>query len=126
MTKLTEAEGAILAARHVAAFNAAVATGEFADFLCLFSDDAVIKFENVPGTGELEFVGRDAYTRAFETRPPDDKIDIIARARTDGDQVVVPFTWKRDGARGTLRLTFSGGSSEDLDERLVSAMTVTF
>jgi SnoaL-like domain len=126
MTELTQAEAAILAARHVSAFNAAVATGHYADFLCLFTDDAVIRFENVPGTGEVQFAGRDAYTQAYETRPPDDKIDITATARADGDQVIVPFAWKRDGAQGTLRLRFTSGSSEDLDERLVSAMTVTF
>ncbi|HXW43286.1 MAG TPA: nuclear transport factor 2 family protein [Streptosporangiaceae bacterium] len=126
MAELTEAEAAILVARHVSAFNTAVATGNFADFLCLFTDDAVIRFENVPGTGELEYAGRDAYSQAYAARPPDDKIDITANARADGDQAIVPFAWKRDGATGTLRLTYTSGAGDDLDERLVRAMTVTF
>ncbi len=126
MANLTQAEAAILAARQVSAFNAAVATGNFSDLLCLFTDDAVIRFENVPGTGELEFAGRDAYTQAYAARPPDDKIDITATVRCDGDQVIVPFAWKRDGATGTLRLTYTSEASDDLDKRLVKAMTVTF
>ena len=126
VTGLTADAAAILVARHVAAFNEAVATGNFADFLRLFTDDAVIRFENVPGAGELEFAGRDAYTHAYETQPPDDKIDITATARTEGNQVIVPFAWTRDKAPGTLRLTYADGAGDSLDGRLVSAMTVTF
>ena len=126
MAALTEADAAVLAARHVAEFNDAVAARNFAQFLGLFSDDAVIRFENVPGAGSLEFAGRDAYTRAYAEQPPDDKIDISGAVSVDGDAAVVPFVWRRDQAPGTMRLRFTAGSPDALDERLVSALTVTF
>jgi hypothetical protein len=128
MTGITETEAAILAARHVAAFNDAVAAKNFSEFLCLFTDDAVIRFENVPGAGQLEFAGREAYTEAYAKQPPDDQIDISGRAEPDedGNGVVVPFAWRRDGHRGTLRLTYSASDDGDLDDRLVTRMTVIF
>jgi hypothetical protein len=38
----------------------------------------------------------------------------------------VPFAWRRDGHRGTLRLTYSASDDGDLDDRLVTRMTVIF
>jgi hypothetical protein len=128
MTGITETEAAILAARHVSAFNDAVAAKNFSEFLCLFTDDAVIRFENVPGAGQLEFAGRDAYTKAYASQPPDDQIDINGKAEPDegGDGIVVPFAWRRDGSPGTIRLTYTAGDDDDLDSRFVTRMTVTF
>jgi steroid Delta-isomerase len=126
MAGLTKTDAAVLAARHVAAFNDAVAAGNFAEFLRLFTDDAVIRFENVPDAGELEFAGRAAYTRAYHKQPPDDKIDITGTPGAAGTTVVVPFAWRRDKAPGTIRLTFTDGPPDELDEHLVSAMTVRF
>jgi SnoaL-like domain len=126
VTGLTQADAAILAARHVAEFNDAIGVGHFAQFLCLFTDDAVIRFENVPGAGRLEYAGRDAYTKAYGENPPDDKIDISGSVTVEGDEAVVPFTWQRDDAPGTMRLKFTEGAPDVLDERLVSAMTVIF
>lgn len=126
MTEITRTEAAALAAHHVAEFNDAVSACNFALFLLLFTDDAVIRFENVPDAGTLEFKGRDAYTRAYAEQPPDDKVDISGDVRIDGADVVVPFTWHRDGARGTMRLRYTAGPPDALDEWLVSAMTVVF
>jgi steroid Delta-isomerase len=124
--EISQIEAAALAAHHVAEFNDAVAAGNFAVFLLLFTDDAVIRFERVPGAGTLEFTGRDAYTRAYAEQPPDDKIDISGDVRVDGTDVVVPFSWQRAGAAGTLRLRYKPGTPETLDGWLVSAMTVAF
>jgi hypothetical protein len=126
MTGLTQTEAAVLAARHVAAFNDAVGAGNFSDFLTLFTDAAVIRFENVPGAGDLEYRGRDIYTRAYDEQPPDDQIDIAGIATCDGSTVVVPFKWRRDGSAGTLGLTYTGERGDDLDGRQVSGMTVVF
>ena len=63
-----------LADEHVAAFNDAVASQDFASFLARFHDDAVMRFENLPGIGVQEFAGRVAYTSAYERQPPDDRI----------------------------------------------------
>jgi SnoaL-like domain len=121
---LSQIEAAALAAHLVAEFNDAVAARNFSLFLLLFTDDAVIRFENVPGSGSLEYTGRDAYTRAYAERPPDDKIDISGDVRIEGGDVVAPFTWQRDEAPGTLRLLYAQGDAEALDRWLVSAMTV--
>lgn len=126
MAELTQTDAAVLVAHHVAEFNDAVAAGSFYQFLTLFSDDAVVRFENVPGAGTLEFTGRDDYTRAYADQPPDDKIDISGLVAVDGDEAIVPFTWQRDEAPGMMRLRFSAGSPDALDEWLVEAMTVRF
>jgi hypothetical protein len=126
VTAMTQTEAAVLAAHHVSEFNDAVGAGNFAEFLCLFTDDAVITFENVPGAGHLEFAGRDAYSRAYAQQPPDDEIDIAGDVSVDGADVVVPFTWQRDQAPGTMRLRFTDGPAGALDDRLVLAMTVVF
>jgi hypothetical protein len=128
LTGITETQAAILAARHVAAFNDAVAAGNFAEFLRLFTDDAVIRFENVPGAGVLQFAGREVYTKAYAERPPDDQISINGRAEPDreGDGIVVPFEWRRDGSRGTMRLTYTKGDTDSLDALLITNLTVTF
>ena len=107
-----------IANRHVAAFNEAVVTGDFADFLGRFDDAAVIRFENVPSAGLLEFAGRPAYTQAYARMPPDDQIDIAGPPREDDGAVAIPFAWRRDGARGTMRLGFTGDR--------IMRMTVTF
>jgi hypothetical protein len=127
MTGITETQAAVLAAYHVSEFNDAVAAKDFSEFLCLFTDDAVIRFENVPGAGQLEFAGREAYAKAYAEHPPDDQIDISGKAEPEGDNVVVvPFAWRRDRSRGTIRLTFTASNDDDLDSRLVTRMTVIF
>lgn len=105
-------------AAHLAAFNGAMAAGDFHTFLLGFADDAVIRFENLPGGGSFEFAGRDAYTQAYEEQPPDDQIDPAGAVTADGSCLAVPFAWRRDGARGTMRLARAGG--------LITAMTVVF
>jgi steroid delta-isomerase len=107
-----------LAARHVAAFNQAVLAHNFGAFLAGFADDAVIRFENVPGAGILEFAGRAAYAAAYAEQPPDDQIEIAGQVSEAGPETVIPFAWLRDGARGTIRLVSSAG--------LVGRMTVRF
>jgi len=125
MAGLSQTEAAVLVARHVASFNAAVASRDYSEFLHLFADDAVIRFDNLPDGGALEFAGRDAYTDAYLQRPPEDEIDITGIAQAHGDELTVPFAWRHDGAPGALRLTYSPGSAVCLDERLVTAMTVS-
>lgn len=108
-------------AAYVAAFNEAVAAGDFGAFLLRFADDAVIRFENLSGGASLEFAGRAAYTRAYTHHPPDDRIDVVGPVAADGASLAVPFAWRRDGARAVLRLT-----RDDGDPGLISAMTVVF
>jgi hypothetical protein len=125
-SKLSVPEAAAIASRHVTEFNDAVEVREFAGFLGLFTDDAVIRFENVPGAGTLEYAGRDAYATAYRQRPPDDQIDISGTVSLQDNTVTVPFTWRRDKGQGTMVLTYRPGDPEDLDDWLVTAMTVVF
>jgi steroid Delta-isomerase len=107
-----------ITARHVATFNAAVRSGDFGPLLAGFTDDASVRFENVPGAGVLQFDGRASYTAAYAEQPPDDEIDVVGPVRWDGDELVIPFAWRSTGDRGTMRLTYAS--------ELVSGMVVTF
>src|SRR5580658_8485554 len=63
-------------ADFVAAFNDGVSSGDFSRHLARFTDDAVMRFENLPAAGDLEFAGRQAYTAAYAERPADDQIEL--------------------------------------------------
>ncbi|HLY49569.1 MAG TPA: nuclear transport factor 2 family protein [Solirubrobacteraceae bacterium] len=97
-----------VAREHVEAFNAAVSSGDFDLFVERFSDEAVLRFENVPGAGTLEFAGRAAIAAAYREQPPDDQIDIDGVAHADGETILVPFAWRRDRGRGVMRITRHG------------------
>ena len=103
---------------HVAAFNAAVELGRFDQFLRRYADDAVLRFENVPGAGTLEFTGRAAIAAAYAEQSPDDQIDIAGEITEDGLIVVIPFAWRRDGGRGVMRAERQGAT--------ITRMTVAF
>jgi hypothetical protein len=107
-----------IAQDHITSFNDAVATGSFDDFVTRFSDDAVLRFENVPGAGTLEFAGLAAITAAYREQPPDDQIDIAGEVRDEANTIVVPFTWRRDRSPGVMHITRE-------HERIVR-MTVVF
>ncbi|TYK51446.1 nuclear transport factor 2 family protein [Actinomadura decatromicini] len=93
----------------MALFNECVSNGDFSALLAEFAPDAVVKFENVPGAGTLEFQGLRAITKAYERQPPDDKIDLTTEAFEDGESIVVPFAWRADGSTGVMRLTYADG-----------------
>jgi hypothetical protein len=98
-----------VAADHVTAFNDAVARQDFDGFLARFDDEAVLRFENIPGAGNLEFAGRTCYEAAYRDRPPDDQIDVSGPVLVDAGSVVIPFRWRRDGGESTMRLTIGTG-----------------
>ena len=89
-----------VAADHITAFNDAVASQDFDGFLSRFDDEAVLRFENVPGAGNLEFAGRSHYEAAYRDRPPDDQIDVSGAVLAEAGSVVIPFRWRRDGGGG--------------------------
>ena len=80
---------------HVARFNEGVRSGDFEPMLELFTEDAELAFEGVP-VGP--FRGIDAIREAYHERPPDDEIDVL-EAREHGDEIVAPYSWRRDGGR---------------------------
>jgi steroid Delta-isomerase len=87
---------------HVAAFDAAVASGDWGAFAARFADDAVLAFVGPP-VGPFE--GREAIAAAYAAQPPDDTISIAGPVTTEGDETVVPYRWDATGATGTMRLT---------------------
>jgi quercetin dioxygenase-like cupin family protein len=104
---------------YVSQFNEAVAMGDFSGLLALFTDDAVIRFEKVPGsTGVLEFTGRAAYTTAYAEQPPDDQIELAAEPREEDGSVVAAFVWRGDKSPGVMRFAITDG--------LISRLIVTF
>jgi mannose-6-phosphate isomerase-like protein (cupin superfamily) len=104
---------------HVAVFNAATASGDFSRLLARFTDDAVMRFENVPGAGVLEFEGREAYSAAYDTSPPADQIDVAGDPREEQGAVVIDFLWRHAKTPAVMRLTLN-------DEDLISHMVVVF
>lgn len=104
---------------HVAVFNAATASGDFSRLLARFTDDAVVRFENVPGAGVLEFAGREAYTAAYADSPPTDQIDVAGDPREEDGAVIVDFLWRQGKTPGVMRLTVN-------DDDLISRMLVVF
>ncbi len=103
-----------LAAEHVASFNAAVAAGSFGAFVECFSDQAVMRFENVPGAGSLEFSGRAAIAEAYRTQPPDDQIELSGPVEQTDEDVVIPFVWARDRSPGVMHLRIEHGRIEQM------------
>src|SRR5215472_3639466 len=111
--------GTAFVTQYIATFNAAVATGDYAPLLRWFSDDAVLRFENVPpAAATLEFAGRQAYTAAYADNPPDDQIDLAGEPRVEGGHVTVAFAWRRDRSPGVLDFVIADG--------MVASLTVRF
>ena len=107
------------AGEYVRMFNAAVASGDFSSLLARYTDDAVLRFENVPpDSSTLEYAGRKAFTAAYSENPPDDQIELIGEPVADGGHVVTGFAWRRDQSAGVLDLTVADG--------LISRMIVIF
>ena len=99
--------------RHVAAFNDAVRSGDWAAFAERFTTDATLAFEGVP-VGP--FNGRDRIAAAYAERPPSDTMEVLTVDRAD-DHDLVHFAW-RAGGTGTMRLAWAGEH--------VSGLTVSF
>jgi steroid delta-isomerase len=104
------------AGAHVAAFNTAVTSGDWATFSERFADDAVLAFVGPP-VGP--FAGRDAIAAAYAAQPPDDTISVAGAVTVEGDETVVPYRWDATGATGTMRFRAA-------PHGLVGALTVTF
>jgi hypothetical protein len=105
-----------LVARHVERFNSGVRTGDFGPMLEQFTDDAELAFEGVP-VGP--FTGRDAIAAAYAAQPPDDELEVLA-IEHDGDVIVAPYSWRRDGGRRSGRMLFTTRDGK------ISRLLVTF
>jgi hypothetical protein len=91
--------------RHVAVFNSAVTTGQWAEFVDLFTADASMDFHGPP-VGPL--TGRDQIAAAYQSSPPDDTLELTAAPEVAGDEETVPFRWQRGGTTGVLRAQTDG------------------
>jgi steroid Delta-isomerase len=83
--------GAALLERHVELFNRCVGEGDFAAFVELFSDDAVMRFVGIP-VGP--FHGREQIAEAYRTQPPDDTMHVL-RSRVAPDRILAEYAWDR-------------------------------
>ena len=98
--------------RYIAAHNEAVRSGDWAAFSEWFTDDAEVRFE---GVRVGPFRGRDEIRAAYESRPPDDEVE-IRNVRTEGAKTVADYGWAADeGARaGELRVGWDGERIQEL------------
>jgi steroid delta-isomerase len=99
--------------RHVAAFNAAVRSGDWTTFTARFTADATMGFTGVPAG---PFTGRDQIARAYAEQPPTDTLTVTGISSSGGVDTV-RFAWA-SGGTGTMELTWDG--------QLVSRLAVTF
>ena len=102
------------AARHAAAFNDSVRSGEWADFARRFTPDATMRFAGVP-VGP--FTGREAIAAAYASQPPSDTLT-VTRGASSGDVDELWFAWDSSSTTGTMILRWSGD--------LIAELTVTF
>ena len=103
---------------HVARFNEGVRTGEWDLMLARFSDDAELRFENVPAG---PFTGLEEIRRAYREQPPDDEIRLLGiQDDEEAKRVTAAFAWARGGT-GRLVLEHERGAISRLvvifDER---------
>jgi steroid Delta-isomerase len=89
-------------AKHVAAFNDAVASGDWPAFAGRFAADARMEFVGVPAG---PFTGRDAIAAAYRANPPDDTM-VVRSVESGGTSDVARFEWTR-GGRGTMTLEWT-------------------
>jgi steroid delta-isomerase len=99
--------------QHVAAFNAAVRSGEWTVFADRFTPGATMAFTGVPAG---PFTGREEIARAYAQQPPADTMAVRA-ASTAGPRDTVSFAWTAGGT-GTMQLTWESG--------LVARLEVSF
>jgi steroid Delta-isomerase len=59
---------------HVERFNRGVRTGDFAEMVSFFAEDAELVFEGIP-VGP--FHGRESISEAYAAQPPDDEIVLL-------------------------------------------------
>jgi len=100
-----------LFAAHIARFNAGVSSGDFADMISHFTDDATATFVSLPFG---PFHGRAEIEQAYRDYPPDDTIDILSTTEPDNDTIVARFAWHRTRQTGTIRLGHRGDDLTDL------------
>ncbi|HEX2307833.1 MAG TPA: nuclear transport factor 2 family protein [Jatrophihabitantaceae bacterium] len=101
-------------ADHIAAFNAAVTSGDWTEFVEQFAESARMEFSGVPA-GPYE--GRDAIAEAYRTNPPDDTMALLDVRSTDWTDTA-RFQWSRGGT-GTLWLAWTASG-------LVNRLVVDF
>jgi steroid delta-isomerase len=101
-------------AEHIAAFNAAVASGEWTGFVQRFAQSARLEFNGVPA-GPYE--GREAIAAAYRSNPPDDTMVVLDVRSTDWTDTA-RFQWS-GGGTGTLWLAWTASG-------LVSRLVVDF
>jgi len=93
---------------YVAAHNSDVTSGKFQTLVALFHEHAEIQFEGV----EIgPFIGSKQIAHAFETSPPDDKLDIL-KASGEGESATAVHGWRGSPGTvaGTLLLEARAGS----------------
>ena len=101
------------AARHVAAFNDCVRSGDWAAFAGRFAPDATMRFAGVP-VGP--FNGREAIAAGYAAQPPSDTLT-VTRAVASGDIDRLWFAWD-SGGTGEMTVHWRDG--------LIAELTVTF
>jgi steroid Delta-isomerase len=90
--------------QHLAAFNAAVRSGDWSTFADRFTPDATMAFTGVPAG---PFSGRPEIARAYARQPPADTL-AVQSVSSAGPVDTVSFAWAAGGT-GRMQLTWESG-----------------
>jgi ketosteroid isomerase-like protein len=105
---VTELDGAMRT--HIDLFNAAVRSGDWADFVGTFADDAVMMFVNVPAG---PYVGREAIVEAYRSQPPTGTMTIDSVETETPDTASARFHWDAGGT-GNMTVRWDDGQVAEL------------
>jgi len=95
---------------HTGLFNSCVTSGDWSPFVETFTDDAVMRFVNVPAG---PYDGRTAIAAAYATTPPDDTMRITSVEELTSDTARARFAWDH-GGHGAMTVRWRDGQVADL------------
>lgn len=96
--------------RQVELFNTAVLSGNYGPFLATFSEDAVMRFDDLPFG---PFIGRGAIAEAYARQPPSTTMALIGMQVVGRNAVAAAFEWD-SGGTGQFALRFRSGRVVEL------------
>lgn len=99
--------------KHLDLFNSAVRSGQWAEFVDAFAEDAVMRFVGVVGVPAGPFHGRTAIAEAYVRQPPTDTMRVES-VRTDGGYRRGAVAWTAGGT-GTDDGPLAGGQGRRAD-----------
>jgi hypothetical protein len=108
--------------RHCELFNDCVRTGDWTPFTATLTEDASMKFTNIP-VGP--FIGRDQIAVAYAQEPPSDTMTLEAVETLDKQTARALFVWDASGEDGSMVLRWRDGQVVTIEVTFGAHVTST-